>query len=144
MEGTSSDCDQLQLHQPKPQIITPVTSQENHTADFAVPMKRPHKHTKPTNQPGQPRNHTLVTKYGNTADIGCLHGRKTWQTCEPQAEPNSPHYYTNNRPVCIMYRGLCNLQESPHNSQYPQCALLLVTGNSWGIGGPRLFPVTSK
>lgn len=79
MEGTSSDCDQLQLHQPKPQIATPDTSQENHTADFPVPMKRPHKHTKqtqPTNQPLQPRNHTLVTRYGNTADIGSPHGRK--------------------------------------------------------------------
>ncbi len=51
MEGTSSDRDQLQLHQPKPQIATPDTSQENHTADFPVPMKRPHEHTKPTNQP---------------------------------------------------------------------------------------------
>jgi hypothetical protein len=39
------------LHQPKPQIATPDTSQENHTADFPVPMKRPHEHTKPTNQP---------------------------------------------------------------------------------------------
>jgi hypothetical protein len=128
----------------KPQITPPVTSQENHTADFSVPMKRPHKHTKPTNQPLQPRNHRLVTRYGNTADIGCPHGRKTWQTCEPQAEPKSPHHYTNNRQVCIMYRGLRNLQEAPHNSQeaphystYPRCALLLVTGNSRGIWARR-------
>ncbi len=35
-----------------------------------------HQTNKPTNQPLQPRNHTLVTRYGNTADIGSPHGRK--------------------------------------------------------------------
>lgn len=53
MEGTSSDCDQLQLHQPKPQINTPVTSQENHTADFAVPHEKATQ-THQTNQPTSP------------------------------------------------------------------------------------------
>jgi hypothetical protein len=116
MEGTSSDSDQLLLCQAK----TP----NNHSSDQSrKPYSRlPCTHEKATqthqtNQPLQPSNHTLVTRYGNTADIGCPHGRKTWQTCKPQAEPNSPHYYTNNRPVCIMYHGLRNLQEAPHNLQ---------------------------